>query len=513
MRIVLLNPGCRAYSTRFGLGVGAQTPLGLLSIGGPLLDDGHRVWLVDADAARLNRDDAVAQALGHDPEAVLIGHGASTPTHLECLASARVLRAARPDLRIVYGGVYPSYHARAILDQEPAIDVVVRGEGEATAQRLLRAWSAGDPLSAVPGVSYRRQADGRVVETPAPPPLAPLDDWRIGWELITDWDRYQCWGRGRAAVVPFSRGCPHTCTYCGQQVFWGRWRYRDPVRVADEVAWLCRTHNVRFVDFADENPAASQRLWQQLLEELAARCVPVALFASLRADDIVRDAALLPLYRRAGMACVLMGVESTDAATLARIGKGSRPSVDRQAIGLLRAHGILSMVGHIVGFEEETWRTHWRTLRQLMTYDPDLVNAMYVTPHDWTAFARESAARLVVQTDLAKWDYRHQVLATRYLRPWQLFGLVKLTELIYHARPKQMARLLWSGEASTRRDLRWCMRNAVIVWLLEILDFFFATRFDEHPQSLQAFVATQRPDGGLGPTWTGPAAAQEAAAD
>ncbi|MBI3446856.1 MAG: hypothetical protein HY055_16190 [Magnetospirillum sp.] len=46
MRILLINPPYRAITIR---GMGPQVPLGLLSIGGPLIDAGHEVRLLNAE--------------------------------------------------------------------------------------------------------------------------------------------------------------------------------------------------------------------------------------------------------------------------------------------------------------------------------------------------------------------------------------------------------------------------------------------------------------------------------
>ncbi|SAI66706.1 magnesium-protoporphyrin IX monomethyl ester anaerobic oxidative cyclase [Bordetella ansorpii] len=216
------------------------------------------------------------------------------------------------------------------------------------------------------------------------PALRALDDWRVGWELIDDWDRYQCFGLGRAAIVQFSRGCPHQCNYCGQYQFWERWRHRSPKLVVDEIEALHREHGIAFITLADENPTSSKKMWRAFLEELASRHLPIRLFATLRAADVVRDAEMLHLYRGAGLMCILMGVETTDPETLAAIRKGSTTATDREAVRLLRQHGILSMLAHIVGFEDERFGHYWRALRQLFAYDPDLLNAMYVTPHRWS---------------------------------------------------------------------------------------------------------------------------------
>src|SRR5438105_824335 len=183
MKVLLINPPYQTITSN--LGVGHQVPLGLLMIGGPLLDAGHEVSLLDAECRRMR-------------------------------------------------------HA--------------------------------------------------VVLTDARPPIPALDDWRVGWELIERWDDYRCFGLGRAAIVQFSRGCPHRCTYCGQHGFWVRWRHRSPARLADEIAWLHRTCGVRFHTLADENPTTLRDVWQRFLEELAAPKLPVHFFPTIRATDIVRDA-------------------------------------------------------------------------------------------------------------------------------------------------------------------------------------------------------------------------------
>src|SRR5205085_7779736 len=133
----------------------------------------------------------------------------------------------------------------------------------------VRAGRRAERLREVRGISYR--ADSMVSHTPDRPTIQNLDHYRIGWELIEDWDRYQCFGLGRAAIIQLSRGCPHRCTYCGQHEFWISWRHRDPVKVVDEIEFLRRTHDVRFITLADENPTTRRDVWAQFLQELARR--------------------------------------------------------------------------------------------------------------------------------------------------------------------------------------------------------------------------------------------------
>ncbi|WP_054302420.1 magnesium-protoporphyrin IX monomethyl ester anaerobic oxidative cyclase [Gemmobacter sp. LW-1] len=491
MRIALLNPPHRAIGSR--VPKEQLPPLGHLTIGGPLIDAGHAVRLINADPGPMTDAGILSALTENPPEAVLIGHAGSTSAHPVVARLAPLIRAALPEAHIVYGGVYPSYHWQEVLTDCPEIDVVVRGEGEVTAPRLIAALEAGADLATVPGIAFRR--DGQPHATPPAPMLRDLDSARIGWELV-DLSRYSYWGGKRAVILQFSRGCPHLCTYCGQRGFWTQWRHRDPVKFATEIAWLVREHGVELVNLADENPTSSRKAWKAFLEALVATGVKVTLIGSTRADDIVRDADLLPLYKRAGCLRFLLGLEGTDEATLATVRKGGTRAKDREAIGLLRAHGMIGLCTFAVGFEEETDADYARLLRHLLVYDPDQIMSVYATPHRWTPFFGQSAHRRVVQTDLSLWDYKHQVLETPRVPAWRVFLWVKLIEAVVQLRPRALARIWLQKDPELRHAQRWYTAMGRGVWLREFRDAF---RFRARPgPTVETFLgAGQLPENAL----------------
>lgn len=68
MRVLLVNP---PYITLTSVhGVGRQIPLGLLCVGGPLLDAGHEVTVLDAEVERLTGAALAARIAAHCPDAV-----------------------------------------------------------------------------------------------------------------------------------------------------------------------------------------------------------------------------------------------------------------------------------------------------------------------------------------------------------------------------------------------------------------------------------------------------------
>ncbi len=471
MRILLVNPPHPAIGSR--IPDDHLPPLGLLSIGGPLIDDGHEVSLFDAEFGPTPLPEIVSAISDFEPDVLLIGHSGSTSAHPVASEIASQAKRATPALRVIYGGVFPTYHWEDILGECPQFDYIVRGEGEETCRDLVMALSKGADLESVRGIAFRR--NNAPFANPPRDMISDLDAYRIGWELV-DHARYSYWGGKRAVVVQFSRGCPHPCSYCGQRGFWTKWRHRNPERFAAEIARMHREHGVEVFNFADENPTSSKKMWRRFLEALIVENVDVTLVGSTRADDIVRDRNHLHLYKKAGVERFLMGMENTDEVILKKIKKGGSTTTDREAIRLMRQHGMLSMATWVVGFEEERDRDYWRVLRQLLSYDPDQIQSVYVTPHRWTPFFSEAAHREVIQGDQSKWDYKHQVLATRFVPPWRVFMWVKLIELVVQSRPRALWRWFRLKDPKIRHAQSWYYQMGRRVWFHEVFGFLFRDR-------------------------------------
>jgi anaerobic magnesium-protoporphyrin IX monomethyl ester cyclase len=498
MKILIINPPHPAIGSR--IPQEHLPPLGLLALGGPLLDAGHQVELLDADYEDMTVARIVAKVRAHAPEAVLLGHSGSTSGHPSAIRIIRAVRTAFPRAWIVYGGVFPTFHWAEIMEQEPGIDFIVRGEGEETVVRLITTLERGENLESVSGIVFRAGTspgprrlveerpfpEAQIVATSPAPVIPDLEAHRVGWELI-DHRRYTYWGNRRAVVVQFSRGCPHGCSYCGQRGFWQTWRHHDPVRFAAELARLHREQGVEVINFADENPTASRPVWQAFLEALVSHNVPLILVGSTRAGDIVRDADILHLYKQAGVARLLLGIESTDERTLQAIRKGSTRATDREAIRLLREQGIISMAGWVAGFAQERDRDYWRGLRQILSYDPDQLQALYATPHRWTPFAQQAANRRVIQTDLSHWDYKHQVLESTHVPNWRVLLWMKLIEAVVQLRPRSLLRVLAHPDPGFRAAMRWYYSIGRRVWPYELWHWCFHDRRTRHGPTVAEF--------------------------
>ena len=482
-RILLLNVPHTAIGSR--IPKEQLPPLGLLSVGGPLIDAGFHVELLDAEFGPLPVAEIIARVVESRPNIVMMGHSGSSTAHLTIAMMAARIKGAIPNVKIIYGGVFPTYHWRDVLKECAAIDYIVRGEGEATATLLVKALQSNTALEEIDGIAFRQH--GKPFATQPPHMSENLDDYRVGWELI-DHSRYSYWGNMRAVVVQFSRGCPYLCSYCGQRGFWTRWRHRDPVKFAKELARLHRENGVDLINFADELPTGSRKAWKTFLEALIAENVKLTLVGSTRAGDIVRDADILHLYKQAGVIRFLLGIESYDESTLQNIKKGTTTKDDQEAIRLLRLQGIISMATYVVGFEEETDRDYWQSLKHLLRYDPDQIQLLYVTPHRWTPYYATVENRKVIQMDTAKWDYKHQVLSTKKVPPWRVLLWFKMIEVTMQLRPRAILRVLTHRDSDFLHGMRWYYKMGRRVWFHELFEFFFGSKREKNGPTLYQFM-------------------------
>lgn len=468
---ILLTNAPRGYiSSEYGLGY--QIPLGLVLVGGPLVDAGYEVKLLDADAKKLSIDEVVKVAKQFQPDLIGISHTGSTAAHPHAAKTIKALKAALPETYIVYGGVYPTFAFRYIMQTLSEIDFIVRGEGEAVMLDLVSALNDKRQLKDVPGIVWRDQ--GEPVVNPAAPLIQNLDAYRPGWELV-DWPLYRLLG-WRSAGVQFSRGCPNNCDFCGQWVFWKKYRHRSPENFVAQVKELVTKYKVEHIWPADEHFCADRESLIKILTGIVNEKIKVSLSINASVDSILRDKDILPLYKKAGIDFIALGVESDNDEVVQAFGKSSYEMAG-EALRLLKKHSIISCANVIYGLEDESFATMWKKFWRLRQLDPDFVNATYLTPHFWTPRGSKIPIAAIIQPNQERWGYRNQVVHTPNLAPWQLFLGVKLTEFFLHIRPSRLWRTLLTFDKETRKFSRRALYRAFVVWLVETFFDFPKTKF------------------------------------
>jgi len=472
VRILLINPARHFIANHHG--VGYLTPLGLVSIGGPLLDAGYMVKLIDHDAYGWSFKKLIEEVGKFQADYVLLGHSGSTAAHKTALKTIHEIKQTFPNIKVIYGGVYPSYADQGILRECDEIDYIVRGEGEQTIVELITALENKESLEKVDGITWRNR--NQIIANRSRAPIQNLDSYRLGWELV-DWSLYRMFGFKRAAGLQFSRGCPLTCSYCGQWMFWKKWRHRSPENIVEQLKILSREYGVDYVWFADENFSADRETLKRLLKLIIEAKLNLSLNINMTAADVVRDADIIPLYKAAGIDYMVMGVESLKDEVIVNIRKNNPFAISKEAVRLLRQNNILSLTNIIYGLEQESWQTIREKFKNLLELDSDILNACYIMPHFWTSQGKTVKPFDVIQGDLDKWSYRNQIIATPHLQPFELFLGVKLTESLFHLRPQALRRIFFSKDKRYLKIMRSSMLAGIRVIIAEIFEFFFQTKF------------------------------------
>jgi anaerobic magnesium-protoporphyrin IX monomethyl ester cyclase len=404
MRILMIQPNYHAGGAEIA---GNWPPSWVAYVGGALKVAGYdQIKFIDAMTEDMP-DSALLRAIQlYQPDVVMTT--AITPMIYRAQETLNLAKTYSSEVKTILGGIHPTFMFAEVLKEAPWIDYIVRGEGEEIIVNLMRALDAGTDLNDranIKGLAYLDGESGEITSTPLQPPIANLDEVvHANWSLY-NWERYiylplNC----RVAVPNFARGCPFTCRFCSQWSFWRTYRSRSPKLFVDEIERLVKDHNVGFFILADEEPTINKKKFIALCQELIDRNLGIHWGINTRVTDILRDADLLPFYRRAGLVHVSLGTEAAAQLKLDRFRKETTIEQNKQAIKLLKQAGMVAEAQFIMGMENETPETIEETYRLALDWEPDMANWNMYTPWPFAELFEELGERVEVR-DYSKYNF------------------------------------------------------------------------------------------------------------
>ena len=292
--------------------------MGLAILAAVLEREGYQASIVDANALRFKAKSLAPHVAGAD----VVGLTAVTPTINTAIDIAREVKHANPDSLVILGGAHATLLPEETLTSAPEIDVIVRGEGEDIAIRLLQAIEHEQPLPDVPSITYRE--NGKVVSNPAGSANVELDSLPFLAYHLLPWKRFKPHPpHGRAlpfAAIITSRGCPYKCAYCSKPIFGSRFRAQSPERVLEEVAYYTERLGAREIAFYDDVFTLNKNRAHAIADGMLQKGLKIHWTCETRVNLVDRE--LLRHMKQAGCYAISYGIESASQKILDALDKG-----------------------------------------------------------------------------------------------------------------------------------------------------------------------------------------------
>ena len=404
--------------------VAIRMPNGALASLAGNLDAHHRVAIADLILVQ-SRVRETVHRLVRELEPDVVGLSVMTFQRRTALRLIALLRALRPQIRIVVGGYDPSLAPEAYTSALEAPDFLVRGEGEMTFRDLIRAVEGHSDYAHIPGLSYR--VNGGFLHNPDRPITGlegnqikpPNRDARVlsGYTMV---------GR-QVDVVETSRGCTFDCSFCSIVEMRGRNFHTYTFdRVLADIS-DARAHGAQTIFLVDDNITLNARRFEALCRAIiAARLNGLEYIVQAMTSAIAsHGATLAPVMRQAGFRYVFLGIENilerdleflrARAKNIGREGSREAAGTTIQAITHLHRHKMYVVGGLIVGNPDDTRESIEANLEFARRY-VDYPYIQHPTPYPRTPMTKDFRERgLIVSEDVQEYDGTTAVVRSEHL--------------------------------------------------------------------------------------------------
>jgi len=381
MKIVLVHPagsnwipGQKDISTV----VNRMAPVGLLSLASFLRKNGYDTAVYDCLGPHCEEKDHdhVRSILEEFPD--VAGFSATTSSFPNAARLCTAVKAQRPDIITVVGGVHATAYGEKLLESYDSIDLLVTGEGE----RPLVDLAQGKAYCDISGLVYR---DGERVLSNAPGGLIqdldtlpfPAYDMLEGFPRKYFLPMFSSPGSPGATMIT-SRGCPYGCSYCDRSVFGRKFRFNSAQYVYEHMLLLSKDYGVRHINIYDDLFTLDRDRIVQLCEMLIEKPLGVTFNCAVRVGHA--DGEILSLLKNAGAWMISLGIESGDQELLNRYKPGMNLTEVRDTVSAIRNAGLKVKGLFMAGLPGETSETLAATSDFIISLGLDDMNLSKFTP-------------------------------------------------------------------------------------------------------------------------------------
>ena len=275
-----------------------------------------------------------------------------------------MVKAVRPDIKIVLGGPEVSFTADELLERCPNIDYIVQGEGEEAFHALVTALQLGnDGLNPViPGVRGRR--DGSILGSIEAVEVSDLSAIPFPYteEDMDDLEH-------KIIYYESSRGCPFSCQYClsGNK---NTVRFFPQERTLKELQWFI-DHGVKQVKFVDRTFNCAPHHHRPLMEFMRDSDTDMNFHLEMEPELMTEWETNILCETPPGRIQIEVGVQSTHKKTLDAINRyNDWPYIQKSIRPIIQAGHTHVHMDLIVGLPHEDFNRFGQSFNDLFSLQP-----------------------------------------------------------------------------------------------------------------------------------------------
>ena len=324
-------------------------PLGVSYVAAAFEAAGAEVKIIDYIVSRYSPEKFAEELDLFKPD--VVGGTSVTMNFPHAAEIIKTAKELRPSAVTMMGGPHVTFDAENTLKRYPEIDLIMLGEGEETIREFVPRVRDPEAWAEVKGLAFRRE--GKMVRTEPRELVQDLDGLPLPARHLLECSRYLALGFPVSIIT--GRGCPYPCIFCqGRRMVGSRVRYRDPVKIVDEIEEIL-SYGFNRINVADDLFLSNKQRAQAVCREILGRGIEVPWSAFARVNTV--DQETLRLMREAGCDSVSFGIESGNPEMLERVKKKITLDQARSAVRMCNDAGILAHASFMIGLPGETRET------------------------------------------------------------------------------------------------------------------------------------------------------------
>ncbi|MBF0207267.1 MAG: B12-binding domain-containing radical SAM protein [Oligoflexia bacterium] len=390
---------------------GAMHPLGLAYLASVLEQNDIEVKILDAliegyDNEEQVRSGFIRYGLPRDKIADIIKEYRPTVVGVSSVHAYRyyefmeVLEDAKKidkEIVTVIGGSYSNYFWNDCINLS-YIDYVIIGEAEYTFLQLIQNIKNRDfdKNKLIDGIAFK--FNGETISRPKSTWIKKIDTIPFPAYHLLPIEKYWSIGVGagnygtkRYATMITSRGCPHSCEYCGKGLT-SRPGYsqRSANNVFQEILELKKKYNINEIQFEDYNATVNRPRWIELCNLLINADLGITWSITNGMNVSTLDKEMLEICANSGCDALYLAIENHDQEFLDKMGKGVKKNHVEKVIKISKDLNIKVTGFFMIGNPNEPIDSMNKTVEWAKTLGLDYANFFIACPLPGSQFYEQS---------------------------------------------------------------------------------------------------------------------------